>query len=374
VQTAQQAFMKVLDKLLEGKKDGAAPGGSPGGGPSGSPGGGKDPAAGQGSLGSVASTPAAGPGGAEIAKGEKAVPAVKAAKTAKDSVRSAKESYDKSSVNVAKLLEPFKAGTNGPKVDAAVGKVKSAEGTTLTAAGLAPALQVADSKVKDFKEKIEAEAKRMEAEAKLAGDAATALGGHKTEGTGDDEKYTDPKTKVESRSGNAPAGQKPPAEYDPANAVKAAEAVIARAEENKKKVSTAQEGLKALDGLPEMPATAKPTLASIGKELATMNSSAEEAIRSAKGYIENLKAVQQYTRTASQELTNLMPTNDQAQKDVTSSLEQAARTSGAWSGSVKQKPGPKESQEGDVAALTKAQAAAQKGKTAAEKIKTGAIE
>lgn len=60
VQTAQQAFMKVLDKLLEGKKDGAGGGGSGGGGspPGGGAPGGKEPPA-----GSPAGTPSAGRGG-----------------------------------------------------------------------------------------------------------------------------------------------------------------------------------------------------------------------------------------------------------------------------------------------------------------------
>ena len=44
VQTAQQAFLKVLDKLLEGKKDGGGGSGGGGSGGGGSPPGGKDPA------------------------------------------------------------------------------------------------------------------------------------------------------------------------------------------------------------------------------------------------------------------------------------------------------------------------------------------
>ncbi|TPW19812.1 MAG: hypothetical protein FD126_2314, partial [Elusimicrobia bacterium] len=375
VQTAQQAFMKVLDKLLEGKKDG---GGSPGGGSpgGGSPGGGKpeDP---KGQLGNGAATPAGNQGnGTTIAKGDKAVPAAKAATGAEKSVTGQASVHEASRAKVDSVMARFEAGTNG-EVTGIVNRIKPAvqKGSELKLGDMAKPVEEANARVEEFKKAIDAEKTRMDGEVSLAAAGKEKLGGHTAKPNSLEPTQYDLEggKSLTERSGQAPKGPTAPQPFDPAAGVKAAEDALKAAEANKKLVADAQAALTELNAFDKMPPEAKATLTKlISPQIANMDAALNDIISGSKSYIENMKAVKEHTEAAGKQLEALVKENDKLQEKVTEAYKKGAELSKEWHGTR-----PEEYLTKKKTAETAFETAgkeAKRGGSAAEKIKKTVIE
>ena len=299
IQTAQQAFLKILDRLLKGNEGEKGGGGSGGG----SPGGGKEdpkapPGEGQGTAQPVGDT------GSQAGKVESvANPAKRAAASAGRDMIGAGGQFDSAKGQVTLWAEKL------PADHPLKGELAKLSEESLAAYGkdspVTGAAREAGTHIRTVKNGIDAEVKRL-------GDVKTKIG--EIAGKAKEESRTEYESaQKDGLPKELKEGKEITGDYDPSAAAKALRADAEKAKELEKKVGAVLGKVPtSLDAVKIKGGGAETELATLRTNLTTMESEAGTWAAKAEVMASNLEAVQKATTEAKTAVNKQITSNDTA--------------------------------------------------------------